>query len=88
MASRMENVREQTMSRGAILFAFNSPKFDYYSMAEFTAKRINHFLNIPVTIVTDESSLPDNPNYNFDNIPLIVPEININKICKCIWVAT
>ena len=44
------------MSRGAILFAFNSPKYDYYAMAEFTAKRINHFLDIPVTLVTNEKS--------------------------------
>ena len=38
------------MSRGAILFAFNSPKFNYYKMAEATAKRINHFLSMPVTL--------------------------------------
>jgi hypothetical protein len=44
------------MSRGAILFAFNSDKFDYYKMAVATAKRINHFLNLPVTVVTDEKS--------------------------------
>lgn len=44
------------MSRGAILFAFNSDKFDYYKMAVATAKRINHFLNLPVTIITDEKS--------------------------------
>jgi hypothetical protein len=70
----MENPRKQKMTRGAILFAFNSPKFNYYSMAEFTAKRINHFLNLPVTLVTDENSLPDNPNYNFDNIILVDPD--------------
>jgi len=67
------------MTRGAILFAFNSPKFDYYSMAEFTAKRINHFLNIPVTIVTDESSLPENSDYKFDNIILVEPDISNSR---------
>ena len=46
------------MSKGAILFAFNSPKFNYYDMAVATAKRINHFLNIPVTLFTDEESIP------------------------------
>lgn len=61
------------MTRGAVLFAFNSPKFNYYRMAEFTAKRINHFLELPVTIVTDENSLPENPEYNFDNIILEEP---------------
>jgi hypothetical protein len=64
------------MSRGAILFAFNSPKFDYFKMAEHTAKRINHFLDLPVTVVTDESSLPEIPKYNFDNIVLVEPDKN------------
>lgn len=64
------------MSRGALLFAFNSPKFNYYSMAEFAAKRINHFLDLPVTIVTDETSLPEVPKYNFDNIVLVEPDKN------------
>ena len=54
------------MNRGAILFAFNSPKFDYYKMAVHTAKRINHFLDMPVTVVTDEKSITDT-DYVFDN---------------------
>lgn len=64
------------MKRGAILFAFNSPKYDYYKMAEYTAKRINHFLGIPVALITDESSLPDNPAYKFDDIILVEPDRN------------
>ena len=59
------------MSRGAILFAFNSPKYDYYAMAEFTAKRINHFLNLPVTLITDENSLPSNTSYKFDSVKIV-----------------
>ena len=69
----MDRVREQTMNRGAILFAFNSPKFDYYKMAVATAKRINHFLNLPVTVVTDESSISNNP-YKFDKTILVEPD--------------
>jgi len=61
------------MSRGAILFAFNSPKFDYYKMAVATAKRINHFLDMPVTVVTDESSVSNDP-YKFDNTILVEPD--------------
>jgi len=61
------------MSRGAILFAFNSPKFDYYKMAVATAKRINHFLAMPVTVVTDESSVSNDP-YIFDNTILVEPD--------------
>lgn len=62
------------MTRGALLFAFNSPKYDYYAMAEHTAKRINHFLNMPVTLVTDEESLGSATNYKFDKVITVVPD--------------
>ncbi len=61
------------MSKGVILFAFNSTKFDYYQMAVATAKRINHFLNLPVTVVTDETSIMDS-SYRFDNTITIEPD--------------
>jgi hypothetical protein len=63
------------MKRGAILFAFNSDKYDYYTMAVATAKRINHFLNLPVTVVTDENSAQD-LNYAFDKTIITVPDKN------------
>lgn len=62
------------MKKGVVLFAYNSPKYNYYEMAEFTAKRVNHFLNLPVTLITDENSLPDNPKFNFDEIILNEPD--------------
>lgn len=62
------------MTRGAILFAFNSPKYNYYTMAVATAKRINHFLSMPVTIVTDESSIPNQVDYQFDNVIITKPD--------------
>jgi hypothetical protein len=71
----MERTRKQAMSRGALLFAFNSPKFDYYKMAVATAKRINHFLNLPVTVITDESSVTDK-SYTFDNTIIVTPELD------------
>ena len=55
------------MSKGVILFAFNSTKFNYYDMAVITAKRINHFLDLPVTIITDVTSVPENIDYVFDS---------------------
>jgi hypothetical protein len=64
------------MNKGALLFAFNSPKYNYYEMAEFTAKRINHFLGLPVTVVTDETSLPKNSSYKFDNTVIVEPDKN------------
>lgn len=63
------------MSKGAMLFAFNSPKFDYYKMAVATAKRINHFLDLPVTIVTDDKSVTDT-TYSFDKTITITPDKN------------
>jgi hypothetical protein len=62
------------MNRGAILFAFNSPKYDYYQMAEYTAKRINHFLDLPVTIVTDENSINKKSKYKFDKVITVEPD--------------
>jgi hypothetical protein len=56
------------MSKGVILFAFNTDTVDYYKMAVYTAKRVNHFLNLPVTVVTDTSTDIENYNYKFDNI--------------------
>lgn len=61
------------MTRGAILFAFNSPKYNYFKMAVATAKRINHFLDMPVTLVSDHDSYIKT-EYNFDKIILTNPE--------------
>ena len=68
------------MTRGAILFAFNTEKFNYYEMAEYAAKRINHFLNLPVTIVTDEDSYPKDTDYVWDNVIKIVPDKNNTRV--------
>ena len=85
MVQRMERSRVCPMSKGAILFAFNSPKFNYYNMAVATAKRINHFLNLPVTLITDEESLPINQLYTFDNI--VVTNADKNNIRDhSIWI--
>lgn len=73
------------MTRGALLFAFNSPKVDYYAMAEYTAKRINHFLNIPVTVVTDKNSIPVITDYKFDNTIIISPDKN-NTFRDDVWI--
>ena len=72
------------MTRGAILFAFNNQKFDYYKMAVATAKRINHFLNIPVTVVTNDDSITDT-TYKFDNT-ITVEADQTNYREKQIWI--
>lgn len=73
------------MSRGVLLFAFNSPKFDYYEMAVSTAKRVNHFLNLPVTVITDTKSVPENPDYQFDKTIIVEPDKN-NIRDHVVWI--
>lgn len=72
------------MKRGVLLFAFNSPKFNYYEMAVATAKRVNHFLDLPVTIVTDKLSIPEAQAYEFDNVVITDPDRN-NKRDWGLW---
>lgn len=62
------------MTRGVILFAFNSPKYNYYDMALHTARRVKHFLNLPTTIVTDEDSLPEVQDDIWDKIITVTPD--------------
>jgi hypothetical protein len=70
----VERARKQKMTRGVILFAFNSPKYNYYEMAKYTAKRIEHFLNLPVTLVTDDDSMPAGEYQLWDKVVKITPD--------------
>ncbi len=54
----MERIRKKKIkSRGVLLFAFNSSKYNYAQMAVYTARRIEAFLGLPTTLVTDVESL-------------------------------
>lgn len=79
----METTREKQM-KGVLLFAFNSGTVDYYSMAVATAKRINHFLNLPVSIVTNKESLPSTSTYTFDKVILADAQTS-NKKDRLPW---
>jgi hypothetical protein len=70
--------------RGVLLFAFNIENVNYYEMAVSCAKRINHFLNLPVSLVTNDQSIPEVQVYNFDNV-IIAPEDNTNRKGKNLW---
>lgn len=64
------------MTQGVILFAFNSTRKDstqtnYYEMAKYTAKRINHFLKLPVTLVTDMDSYPKDETFLWDKVCIV-----------------
>ncbi|MEI6567322.1 MAG: hypothetical protein WCR20_11630 [Verrucomicrobiota bacterium] len=53
-------------------------------MAVATAKRVNHFLDLPVAIVTDQESLPANPDYKFDQV-IIADADKTNVKNRNIW---
>jgi hypothetical protein len=58
------------MTKGIICFAVNNESVDYVKQARFLAKRAKEFLNLPVTIITDQE-LHDN-SY-FDKVIVIPP---------------
>lgn len=41
------------MSKGVLLYAFNNDTTDYVSMAKWSAKRIEKYLGLPTTIISD-----------------------------------
>lgn len=71
------------MSRGVLIFAFNTVDINYVKMAEYTATRINHFLNLPVTLVTD-TNLTSVHNI-FDKVINIEPNYTNLKKGK-VWI--
>lgn len=75
----MERDRNQTMNRGVVLFAFNSDYCNYYDIAIRNAQRINYFLNLPVTVITNQQSI-SNSDYVFDNT--IITDANSNNVLK------
>lgn len=73
------------MSKGVLLFAFNNEQVDYYAMAIATAKRVNHFLHLPVSVVTDASTDLSKYNYTFDNVYLQDADKS-NRKGKTTWI--
>jgi len=45
------------MTRGILIFAFSNEKIDYLQQADWVATRANIYLDLPVTIVTDNKSI-------------------------------
>jgi hypothetical protein len=58
------------MTTGALIFAQNNAQVDYVKLAIFAGLRIKKFLNIPVSIVTDNTEylLKNYPNHGFDQV--------------------
>jgi hypothetical protein len=70
------------MTVGALIFAHNNTAIDYTKLAVFAADRVKQFLNIPVSIVTDNVLwLETNyPNHCFDKVIKITGEPSSQKL--------
>lgn len=71
------------MTKGALLFAFNTEETDYVKMADIASQRINHFLDIPCTLVTDNNI--ELVNTSFDKI-IYLPSDKSNSKNKKVWI--
>jgi len=59
------------MNRGIVLIANNTEEIDYVKIAKFTAQRVKQFLNLPVTLITDNETVDE----SFDQVILHKNEI-------------
>jgi hypothetical protein len=71
--------------RGVLLFAFNSPTVDYFKMAEYTAKRAERFLGLPVSVVTDKNTDLSQYTHKFDNV-IVVDSDASNSRGQTVWI--
>ena len=53
LVGRMGRIAETTMTRGVVIFAYNSGEIDYQALARWSADRIARHLGLPTTLVTD-----------------------------------
>jgi hypothetical protein len=58
------NYVDYAKSRGVVVFAFNTD-VDYVAIADRTSRLIDHYLDLPVTLVTDMDS---KPTFDYDKI--------------------
>lgn len=62
----MKNSKTLEKSKGVLLFARNTKSIDYVTIAHRAEKLINHYLNLPVTIVEGSTNIK-NKRYNIDS---------------------
>ena len=67
----MSKSNELEKSKGVVLFAFNSEKVNYVKIADLTSKLINQNLKLPITLITDEESVP---KFDYDRIITFTPK--------------
>jgi hypothetical protein len=63
------------MTKGVLLFALNNSEINYIKLAQDAAIRIQHFLKVPVSLITDADSAKTIVNRTvFDNIIIVENE--------------
>lgn len=62
------------MTKGIVITCHNNGSIDYLKLAEFFTLRAKHFLNLPVSLITDTLTLPDSSSEIFDSIIYIDTE--------------
>ena len=73
------------MSKGVVIIAHNTDSINYLSMAAYTAKRVETFLRLPTTVITDQSSVNNSNVSVFDNV-LVTDTDTTNKRKKEVWI--
>jgi hypothetical protein len=70
------------MTTGALIFAHNNAGIDYTKLAIFSANRVIEYLDIPVTLVTDNKRYLENtyPDHPFDQVIEISAEQSMDKL--------
>jgi hypothetical protein len=64
-----ENLGKSTsISRGIVVFAFNTATVDYVRIADCTSQLASRYMNLPVTLITDHAA---DPKFRYDNIVTI-----------------
>ena len=64
----MQNLNKSAESKGVVLFAFNTETVDYVKIADNASRLVEKYLQLPVTLITDASSVP---KYKYDNIIIV-----------------
>ena len=60
-----------SMSRGVVVFAFNTDTVDYVKIADQTSQLARLYLDLPITLITDHDA---DPLFRYDNIITIDPQ--------------
>jgi hypothetical protein len=65
------------MTRGVLIFAFNNSEVDYVKMAAYAAKQTTKYLQVPVSLVTDNVEVAKKYLTKDKVIGMLMPESKI-----------